>query len=462
MPIDRTPLLPAHVLDELRRQATGRVAHPGDEDWEAVRHGWNLVVDQRPAALVEVHDIGDIVTAVRVAAEHDLAVAAQPVGHGATAAMDGTILLRTGRLDRFSIDRDTRTAHVGPGVRWRQVSAALAGTGLTGLPGSSSDPTVVGYTVGGGLSWFGRRFGLAANHVRAVEMVDPNGALVRVTSDSDPDLFWAVRGGGGDFGIVTALEFELFPAEHLYGGMLLWPIADAEAVLATYLDITRSAPDELSVWALLMNVPDEDEMPPTLRGRWAVGVAATYLGPAEDGVRYLKPLRDVTEPLLDSTGPLALDALSDVTGEPTDPTPVLDTSMLLDRLDKPSIDALLATVDPRTSSLTMLEIRHLGGALSRPLPSHGAAGVIEEPYALVALGVVPIPEMIDPVMTGLHDVEDSMSDYWTGRSPVNTGDQAARIYPPAVLDRLRAIKRARDPHGRIRSNRPVIAAPPRR
>lgn len=457
MAIDQTGFLSTDVLDALRRQVTGRVVHPRDEDWDGVRRGWNLRVDQRPAAVVEVHDVNDIVASVRVAAEHELAVAAQPVGHGATAALDGSILLRTGQLDWLDIDRDARVARVGPGTRWRQVGAALAGSALTGLPGSSSDPTVVGYTVGGGLSWFSRRFGLAANHVRALQMVDPAGLVVWVTSDSDPDLFWAVRGGGGDFGIVTALEFDLFSVEHLYGGKLLWPVADAEAVLATYLDLTSSAPDELSVWALLLTIPDVDDMPPALRGQWAVGVAATYLGSANDGARYLQPLRDVAKPLLDSTGPLSVDGLSDVTGEPTDPTPTLDTSLLLDRLDKPGIDALLASVDTPTSPLTMVEIRHLGGALNRPLPNHGAAGVIEEAFALVAVGVVPAPELIDPVKTALDDVEDTMSDYWTGRSPVNTGDHATRIYQPDVLDRLRAIKRVRDQRGTIRSNRPVLA-----
>ena len=187
----------------------GKVTLPGDEGWEASRLGWVVSVDQQPDAVVAVTEAADVVTAVRFAASRGFVVAAQPVGHGATEAISGTILLRTRGLQGIEIDPEAKTARVGAGVKWGELLAVSGEYGLTGLAGSSPDPTVVGFSVSGGLSWFGRSHGLAAHSIRAIELVDATGELRRITAESDPDLFWAVCGGGGDFGIVTALEFQL-------------------------------------------------------------------------------------------------------------------------------------------------------------------------------------------------------------------------------------------------------------
>jgi FAD/FMN-containing dehydrogenase len=214
--------LPGKIAAALDREVSGRILTAADTEWDVERLGWDLHVDQRPLAVVHVTGAEDIVAAVRFAKRHGMSVTAQPVGHTATTAVDGTILLRTTGLRGLSVDIAGRTARVEAGVRWRDLNAALSDTGLTSLPGSSGDPTVVGYTLGGGMSWFGRKFGLASNHLRAVELVDPDGEFIRVTEHSDPELFWALRGCGGDFGIVTAMEVDLLPYPEIYGGRLVW------------------------------------------------------------------------------------------------------------------------------------------------------------------------------------------------------------------------------------------------
>jgi FAD/FMN-containing dehydrogenase len=210
--------------DELRGLLPGKVVVPGDAAWEAARTPWVVNVDQQPRAVVNVTDAMDIVTVVRFAYDCGLTVAAQPGGHGGTRALDDTILLRTRGLGGIEVDVDARVARVGAGVKWGELMAALDGTGLTGLMGSTPDTTVVGLSVGGGLSWFGPAYGLAADSLIALEVVDAHGDLVRVTAHSDPDLFWALRGGGGDFGIITAAEVALHPAAEVYGVRLMWPL----------------------------------------------------------------------------------------------------------------------------------------------------------------------------------------------------------------------------------------------
>ena len=449
--------LPADAVDALRRALSGRVVTPADADWEAERHGWNLCVDQRPCLVAHVADADDVATAVDFARRHGVAASAQPVGHGATTALDGAVLLRTGRLQEIVVDVDNRTARVGAGVRWQQLNEALTGTGLTSLPGSSGDPSVVGYTLGGGVSWFGRAYGIAAGSVRAVELVGPDGRSVRVTGESDPELFWALRGGGGDFGIVTSLEIGLYPAEHVYGGRLVWSAEHAADVFAAYLGVTASAPDALTAWARLLNLPDVDPVPTPLRGRWTVAVDVTYLGSRDGAERLLAPLRGLPAPLVGGLGTVPLAGLSDVCAEPTDPVSLVDTGMLLDGFGAGAVEALLDAVlrGPEPAPLALIGIRHLGGAFTRPTSDPGAIDVVPQAYALIGGGPAPTPGQLTDVRAAINRVHAAMEPYDSGRHPPNFGD-VERIHAPDALARLRDVKRQRDPVGVIRSNRPVL------
>jgi hypothetical protein len=448
--------------DELRGLLPGKVVVPGDTAWDAARAPWVANVDQRPRAVVNVADAIDVVTIVRFAYDCGLTVAAQPGGHGGTRALDDTILLRTRGLGGIEVDVDARVARVGAGVKWGELMAALDGTGLTGLTGSTPDTTVVGLSVGGGLSWFGRAYGLAADSLMALEIVDAYGDLVRVTADSDPDLFWALRGGGGDFGIITAAEVALHPAAEVYGGRLMWPIEHAPEVLRAYQAVTASAPDELTAWFHLLRFPPIPDIPEPLRGGSFVSFDLTYIGEACLAEKLLAPVRALPAPMIDTLAPVQLSRIGDILQEPLDPTPALERSRLLAELSDQAIDALLDMAGPEAESmLTIVQLRHLGGALARPSAHPGAVGTLEENYQLFLLGIPAVPQLVQPLLAHLDHAERTMEPFATDRRMFNfLGHDAdpAQAFTPEALGRLRAIKAERDPFGVIRSNRPVLQA----
>jgi FAD/FMN-containing dehydrogenase len=440
----------------LRQRVSGPVTGAGDDDWERLRHGWNLAADQQPLAVVEVDGVPDIVAAVRFAAERGLSVAAQPTGHGVSPAMDGTIVLRTGVLQGIELDAERRRVRVEAGVRWQQLNEVLTGTGLSGLPGSTGDVSVVGFTLGGGLSWFGRKHGLGAERLLAADLVDAAGNHQRVTADADPELFWALRGGGGDFGIVTAVELELVECPEVYGGRLTWPADHATEVLTAFADISATAPDELTLWAWLLNFPDVELLPELLRGRPTVAIDLTYLGGADDCAPWIAPLLErLPEPTSNTLGLVPLAKIGDIAAEPVDPIPALEHPTLLRRFDRSAVEALVAALDPtKPSPVNVVELRHLGGALDRAAPGHGPAGPVGQPYFLFTAGLVAGPP--GSLIATIDHVHSAMAPYDSGRQPCSHGLDATLVYPPSVLARLQQVKRKYDPNGVIRSNRPVL------
>ncbi|MGW0072778.1 FAD-binding oxidoreductase [Streptosporangium sandarakinum] len=442
--------------DDLRCTVRGRVLVAGDEGFEQARKAWNLSVDQRVRAVVEAEDADDVAALAAHAHRVGLSVAAQPSGHGASGDTDGVILLRTRRLGGVEVRPERRTARVGAGVAWGEVLSATSPYGLTGLAGSSPAPNVVGYTLGGGLSWFSRRYGFAADSVRAFEVVDVEGRRGTVTADSDAELFWALRGGGGDFALVTAIEFDLHPAPALYGGRVMWPVERAPEVLAAFREITEDAPEELTVWFQLLNLPPLPELPEFLRGRSVVTVDTTFLGEEGEARALLRRLDKIDGSIMDSRGMLPVAELGGICAEPTAPSYSLARGELLTALDDAVAGALLA--EP-TAPLAVVQLRHLGGALARPAEGGGACGHLAEPYTLGLIGVVPAPELVPAVADRQEAIVARLARYVSGRKPftyLGKGERAAAAFPDDALARLRDVKRARDPRGVFRSNHPVL------
>lgn len=450
---------PSAALVELRHLLPGRVVGPDDEQWEQARLGWVVNVDQRPAAVVAVRDVADVVTAVRCASRYGLSVSVQPVGHGATEALNGTVLLRTAALQGIEVDVARRTARVEAGVKWGDLLAAVEPTGLIAPAGSSPDPSVVGFTLGGGMSWFSRTLGTASRHVEAFEVVDAYGVPTRVTADSHPDLFWAMCGGGGDFGVVTAVELRLTDAGPVLGGRMMWPIEMAWPVLHAYRTATRSAPEELSLWAHLFRFPPVPEVPEDLRGRSFVSVDLTYLGGGAELDTLLAPFRELPAMVLDTVGPVPLGRLGDIAAEPVDPMPTLETSGLLADLDAATLDRLLEAVGAGAETpLVVVQLRHLGGALSRQTEDEGPQGGIAEQYALFALGVPVVPELGAAIEGAFAELRGAVAGQLTDRTFFNfrgADSDASSCFSPTATARLRAVKRAVDPTGLFRSNRPT-------
>ncbi|WP_405060077.1 FAD-binding oxidoreductase [Kribbella sp. NBC_01505] len=442
----------------LRELVRGRVIGPEDESWDAERAAWHLLADQRPVAVVHVADADDIGVAVRFAGQHGVGVSAQPTGHGATPATDGAILLRMGALTGLSVDLAAGTARVEAGARWRDLNQALNGSGMSSLPGSNGDTTVVGYTLGGGLGWFGRKYGQAANLVRSFEIVDADGEPRRVTAESDADLFWALRGGGGDFAIVVAMELALVPAPEIFGGRTMWPIQHAKELLRTFAEVTTTVPDELTLWIWLLNFPDVPFVPEAMRGQWAVALDAVFLGPEDEARKLLAPFEAVAAPLMSGTAMIPLREIGLIAQEPEEPVPGLLKTVLLSDFDAAAIDALLdAAVPGEPSPLFAFEVRHLGGAFARADVSQGAAGTIDPPYLLLAGGFVAAPEMGAAVETALAGLHDKMKPWIRERMVLNfaTDEELASLFPSGAVERLAAIKHRVDPHNTIRSNHPV-------
>ncbi|WP_040869616.1 FAD-binding oxidoreductase [Nocardia exalbida] len=434
------------TFDELRAALPGRVLVAGDEGFQAAARPWTTTVTQPVAAVVRAADAGDIATVVRYAARVGAPVVTQPTGHGASGGVPDAILVRTGQLDDIEIDAQRRVARVGAGAAWGRVQAAAARHGLTGLAGSNPVVGVTGYTLGGGMGWFGRKYGWASDAVRAFEVVDADGARRRITTEDDPDLCWALRGGGGDFAVVTALEFDLFPAPELFGGRTLWPEARIREVFDVFQEITAAAPEDLSVWFQRLQIPDAPPM---------VGLDAVYLGDPDRGRALLARLDAIGNPILDRRGVFGPADIGAVTGEPTDPSPALSRAEQLTDLGDAVVETL---IDEPVAPLANVQIRHLGGAMATARPDGGARGPIAEPYLLYCLGL-GLPHLADAVTARRTALVDAVSGQISGSKPytfLTPGETASAAFDSATLTRLREIKRARDPHGVIRANYPVL------
>ena len=284
---------PARAIDALEERLDGDLYRPDDEGWDEARTPWNLAVDQRPAAVVLAESAADVAETVLAARADGLRVAPQGTGHAAAPLGDltGTILLRTTRMHRVDVDPHDRRARVEAGAVWQEVSDAAAEHGLAALAGSSHDVGVLGYSLGGGLSWLARKHGLAANTILAAEIVDAEGRIRRVDADNDPELFWALRGGGGSFAIVTAVELRLFPIAEVFAGVLFFPIERAQDVLEAWLDWTETVPDEVTSCGRIMRFPELPDVPEPLRGNAFALVEAVFLTSPDEANAALAPLR---------------------------------------------------------------------------------------------------------------------------------------------------------------------------
>jgi hypothetical protein len=394
---------------------------PSDDGWDAARTPWNLAVDQRPALIAQPTSVEEVVGAVRLARQRGLRIAAQSTGHGAAAlgGLAGTLLVRTGGLRGVEIDAAARRARVAAGSQWADVLVPAAAVGLTPVCGFAPGVGVAGFCLGGGLGWLARRHGLGSESVLAVELVTADGEVVRADRDTEPDLFWALRGGGGSFGVVTAFELELQPVETLYAGMLLWPWERAGAVLEAWRGWVGTVPEELTSVGRILQVPDLPMAPPPLRGRSFVVVEAAFLGDADAGAALLDPLRELG-PEMDTFAMVSPAALGALHADPEDPMPALTEHTLLRGLDSAAIDAFVSATGAASGSIvTSVELRHLGGALSRRSPGAGALGAIDGEFSLFGVGVPMTPEMGQALAGQLGAIRDTMAPWRAARQVLN-------------------------------------------
>lgn len=449
-------------LDLLALDLDGVLTLPGDPGWDEARQAWNLAVDQQPVAVATVTSVRDVRTVVTAARRLGLRVAAQSTGHNASPMGDlaGTILLRLSEMRGVTIDPVRQVARVEGGAQWGDVTSAAAEYGLAALAGSSGDVGVAGYTLGGGVSWLARSHGLALNHVRAFEVVTADGEVRRVDPDYDPDLFWALRGGGGSFAVVTAIEFALFPIREVYAGALFFPLERASEVLNAWARWTDTAPPEAMSIGRLIRFPAMPELPPQLSGKsFAVVEVATTLDPAAAD-DLLAPLRALG-PMDDTFATIPVEQLDQLNMDPPAPVPMYGDGWLQTELGPEAVEALLQVAGPGVDThLLAIDLRHLGAALT---PGGGGGAVDGLPGAFLgfALGVTPAPESVPPVRSEVTAVLDAIAPWRAPGMYLNFAEQPSDVsefYDPRTWARLRAVKSAYDPDDLIRSNHPVPPA----
>ncbi|MEO6944539.1 MAG: FAD-binding oxidoreductase [Lacisediminihabitans sp.] len=452
----------AASIETLAQQVTGRVAVPSDNDWDTVRMAWNLSIDQHPRLVALPENTSDIVAIVNFARSSGLQVAPQGTGHnaGPLGDLSDAILLRTDRLREVTVDPEHATVRVGPGVTWTEVTDALAPHGLIGRAGSSGSVGVTGYSIGGGYSWLARKHGLAVSSITAVELVTGDGTFHRVDAETEPDLFWAVRGGGANVGIVCALEFGVLPLPQVYGGALLFPMERASEVFAAYELWTRDLDDSATTCLRLLRLPPMPELPEFLRGHSFVGVDGAIDASAEDAERMLAPLRAL-KPAVDTFAIMPTPALGMIHMDPPAPAPARGDGMILEDLPSEAIDALLAVAGPGIETpLLAVDLRHLGGALGRPDSKGGAVNHLPGRFLLYAVGITPVPEAVAAVESHIAAVKKALAPWSANRDYVNfrdSSDAASKFYDQETIDRLTAVRFAHDPDQIIRSNHPVTA-----
>jgi FAD/FMN-containing dehydrogenase len=439
------------LLPTLSECLAGRVVLPGDPGWDDARSAFNLLLDQHPAAVAFPADAADVVAAVAYARDAGLRVAPQSTGHnqGPLGDLEDTLLLNVGALQEVRFDPGARSVRVGGGVKWDRVSPRLSAHGLAGLHGSSPDVGIAGYSLGGGLGWLSRKHGLQANAVTAIELVTADGELLRADADHHPELFWALRGGGGNFGVVTAIEFAVVPVDELYAGALFFEFERSAEVLHAWNALLPSLPDELMSWASLLHFPPLPDVPAFARGRSYAVVMAAFLGEEAEGRALLRPLRELG-PARDTFAMVPPVVLGDLAMDPYDPLPLHLTHQLLDRLPAEAIDELLAEVGPdsgRGPAVSMLQLRHMGGALAREAPGAGARATLPGEICLLALGVAPDAPAEAAVRGALADIDRVVRPYRAGEYAnfVETPADASRFFAPGAWARLRAVKAAYDP-----------------
>jgi hypothetical protein len=439
-----------------------KLVTPEHARFDEARRAWNLTVDQQPAAVVFPESPADVVAAVQFAREHDLRIAPQGTGHnaGVLGSLEDTILLKTERMRGVEIDPTRWLARVQAGAVWLEVVEAAAEHGLAALAGSSPDVGVVGYTLGGGASFIGRKHGLCANAVRAIELVTADGRHLRVDSEHEPDLFWALRGGGGSFGIVTSIELELFPITHAYAGVLFYPIDRGDEVLHAWRELTQSdqLPDELTTVGRFLRLPPIPEIPEPLRGKSFVIVEAYHVGDPAQADELLAPLRTLG-PVNDTIATVPMPALSHLHMDPEQPVPAAGDGLMLAELPARALDAFVEVAGEFADfPLLTVEIRQLGGALRRPHPEHGALSSIEASYSLFAAGMVPAPDLLAPVRAQVQTVKAALAPWAAEQMYSNFAEtqcDPARFWSEHAYDRMRRIKAAVDPDDLIRANHPL-------
>ena len=456
------PTVPAHLAAALAERLTGEVIAPGHAEYETARRLWNGMIDKRPAAIARCAGADDVAAAVRFAAEHGLPLAVRGGGHNVagTAMVEDGLVIDLSAMRAVRIDASGRTVHVQGGATWADVDRVTAPLGLAAPGGVVSETGVAGLALSGGVSHQRRRDGMTIDNLVSAQVVLADGRQVRASAAEHPDLHWALRGGGGNFGVVTSFELRLHElGPEVFALNVAYPIADAARVLRGWRDAVAGAPDELSTAGFIWSLPVVDELPAPLRGVPYVGVAGMWAGDPAEGERATRALRELATPLLDMSARVEyLDFQRSL--DPFFPAGARRhwKALYLDGLSDAAIGTTVDWSDRRPSGDTLVIIRHCGGAIARVGAEETAFGDRSAEWML----------SIDSTW---HDADDDTANvrytraFWDaalafsdGKTYFNfpglleEGDAAVRASYGANHARLARIKAAYDPDNTFRLN----------
>ena len=447
-------------IDRLAERVSGPVLRPGDEGYPGEAEGFNLAFRHRPALIVGAANASDVQQAVRFAKDHGLPVAVVATGHGPSVVADGALMITTWRMTGMTVDPVRQVARLEAGVRWRRAVDQAAAVDLAPLPASSPTVGVVGYTLGGGLSvTMGRAYGWASDQVRSLDVVTADGELRHVSAESDPGLFWALRGGKSNFGVVTAMEFGLFPVTRLYAGGLFYSGEHAAAVLRAYQELADGAPDELTSSVALLRMPDRPAVPEFMRGKLVVNLRFSYLGSEADGAELLAPLRAAAPALTDTVMERDYATFDVISPGGTVPAPSFDRMVLLDDLTPETVDALVRLAGPDADTpITVIDIRQLGGALTTRTGQPSAVSRPDAGFVMFALAQAPA-EQADVMWRAGQDLLDGLGPWLSDRkhgnfltAPDAPAEQTRLAFDEPDYVRLGEIKALYDPDNMFRIN----------
>ena len=445
------------TIRELRSSLRGDVLRPGDAGYDDARRLWNGMIDRSPGLIVRCAEVADVVRAVDFARLNDLLLAVRGGGHNAAglSSCDGGLVIDLSPMRRVDVDPERRTARAQGGATWRDLDAATQAHGLATTGGLISTTGVGGLTLGGGLGWLMRRHGLACDNLLSVEIVTADGQVRTASTADHPDLFWGVRGGGGNFGVVTTFEFRLHPVSEVYGGMMLHPFARAREVLGAYRELTRVAPDELTVFCGLLTGPD---------GGKVVATPLCFTGAAADGERLLRPLREVGPPIVDAVGPMPYGALQTMLDEgfPAGQQ-VYWRGDFLHELSDDVIDRAIAHFTAVTSPFTAVLFEHLGGAVRRVAGEATAFDHRDAEYNVAVVARWQDAAEHDVHVRWTRDICDALRPHARGvyvnyLGVEESADRVRDAYGPAKYARLAAVKRTYDPTNLFRLNQNIVPA----
>jgi FAD/FMN-containing dehydrogenase len=451
--LDRSPAaLTTESVAELRDLVAGLVLAGGSSEAEAEIAGFQLHKSHHPDVVVAATSTRDIAVAVAWAVEHGLPVAVQSTGHGAVAPVPGGVMITTRRMSAVTIDPVARTATLEAGVRWAQVIEKSAPYGLTPLVGSSQGVGAMGYTLGGGLGLFARKHGFAADHVVSLQLVTADGAVRHVDAEHEPELFWALRGGKGNFGIVTSMTVELLPIAEFWGGPVFFAGSHAREVLEAYRTWAPTLPEEAMTSIALLRVPPTPEVPEPIRGQFVVHLRYSHCGDPAEAEALLAPMLEAAPVVMALVGPTPVTQSDVVHQDPKGPLPGWEHGGVLRELTSETIDALLDVAGPQHDlPVPIVEIRQLGGALARPAAVPNAVSGRGAAYSLLTIGIMaPGLEQVTPAVSA--GIVGALAPWAAEGALVNflgaasaSAQDVRAAYDTATRERLLAVKTEVDP-----------------